>query len=203
VKPIIGSLQLFCKGAPSQPSLLTVDPSWLASQKADAPACSTNDILTSALLKNSGARYAVMPVNLRGRIPGIDSGDAGNYWCPQEILEEEFQSPLGVREVVRAATAAREKGEVLRDPRRPTLDQTGRIGVVTNWTAFYHNMDLPGCEQLVHAPLMYSKQVAQSYFVIFRPAKDQIAVWCSVRDTAVMKCLAQLPMFSGSVGMPA
>merc|ERR1712039_701934 len=89
--------------------------------------------------------------------------------------------------------------ELKSDPRRPKLAQAGRVGVVTNWTAFYRDLDLPGCEQLVHMPLLSSKQLTWSYFVIFRPAKDQIAVWCAVRDTRVMRGLGRLPMFSGSV----
>merc|ERR1712032_1607814 len=133
-----GTLQTLCKQAVQPPSLFSVDAQWLAQQKVDAPTCSTNDILTSMLLKNSGARYGIMPVNLRDRIPGIEYSDAGNYWQPKEILEDEFRTPLGVRRVVQTATALAEKAaDQKSDPRRPKLSQVGRVGLVTNWTAFY------------------------------------------------------------------
>uniref|UniRef100_A0A7S2M6T0 Diacylglycerol O-acyltransferase n=1 Tax=Zooxanthella nutricula TaxID=1333877 RepID=A0A7S2M6T0_9DINO len=204
VKPVIGMVQTFCKRAVQPPRVFSVDSQWLAQQKADAPACSTNDILTSALLKGCGARYGIVPVNLRGRIPGIDCSDAGNYWRPQEILDDEFQTPLGVRGVISTATAAAPTcAEQKRGSRRPRLAQAGRIGFVTNWTAFYRDLDLPGCEQLLHMPLMRSKQMSRSYFVIFRPAKGQVAVWCAARDAGVAKGLEKLPVFSASVGMLA
>jgi len=204
IKPVLGSLHTFCKSVDQPPSLLLVDSKWVAQQKADAPACSTNDILTSMLLRKSSACYGIMPVNLRNRILDVSCSDAGNYWRPQEILEDEFQTPLGVRGVVRIATAGSEKSaEQKSNPRRPSLRQVGRIGVVTNWTTFYRDLDLPGCTQLMHIPLMNNEQPAIAGFVIFRPAKDQIAVWCSDRDTRVMQSLGELPMFCGPVGMPA
>jgi len=198
IKPLLGSLRVFCRRAPVQPRLLSVDAEWVAQQKAGLSVCSSNDILTSALLVSSGARYGVMPVNMRCRVPGVEKNDAGNYWRPQEILANEFHSPLGVRQVVMASLAGAPISA--ESARRPSFTQASRVGVVTNWTAFYQDLDFPGCAQIVHMPLMYSKQVAQSYFVVFRPGKDRVAVWCSVRDAEVMKHLEGLPMFSGSVG---
>uniref|UniRef100_A0A7S2M7Y1 Uncharacterized protein n=1 Tax=Zooxanthella nutricula TaxID=1333877 RepID=A0A7S2M7Y1_9DINO len=201
VKPVIGLVRTLCKRSVRPPRLFRVDSEWLARQKADAPMCSTNDILTSVLLKTSRAHYGIMPVNLRDRIPGIECSDVGNYWRPQEILVDEFQTPPGVRGVVSAATAvARDSIEQKRDSRRPKLAQVGRIGVVTNWAGFYRQLDLPGCKELVHMPLLHGGQMSHSHFVIFRPAKDEIAVWCAVRDTRVMAGLENVPMFASSVG---
>merc|ERR1719277_420293 len=106
-------------------------------------------------------------MNMRDRIASVDKNDAGNYWRPQELLKEDFNSPMAVRHIVKiASNASRISDE---DTRRPGLKQASRVGVVTNWTGFYRDLSVPGCTQLLHMPLMRSEQVAQSYFVIFRP----------------------------------
>jgi len=199
----LGALQTFCRRVAWEPTLSEVDSEWVEQQKREhdpssgVDFVSTSDVLTSALLNSSGVSFGVAPVDLRGKLGSLGKSDAGNYWRPQEFLPEEFQTPAGVRKVLLAAGG----GDKLEghSKRRTTFQQWSRIGVVTNWTSFYRELPLPGCTELRHMPLMRSKQVAQAYFVVFRPTRDKIAVWASVRDDVAMAALKQSPVFAGTL----
>merc|ERR1719401_1286423 len=91
------------RSAPAEPHVLDVDVEWVREQKAASPGCSTNDVISSALLRVSGAKYGVVIVNMRHRIAQVEEDDAGNYWRPQEVLEHEFCTPMGVRHIVDAS----------------------------------------------------------------------------------------------------
>ena len=53
------------------------------------------------------------------------------------------------------------------------------MAVVSNWATFHNGLELPGCEQIGHYPMMASvpANLDLSSAVIFRPRRDELAVW--------------------------
>lgn len=162
-----------------------VSPAWVAAQKkraaaaGDVPYVSTNDCVTSAIMRAMDVGVVGMAVDLRGRVPAATAADAGNYEDVILYRERDYETPSLIRESLtnmkRAAqppTALPSATDWLRLP-----DHT--IGLVTNWvTSYGDDLVLPGCKQRLHLPMFECKpelgmgSITQMG-VIFAPRKGE------------------------------
>ena len=162
-----------------------VSPAWVSAQKkraaaaGDVPYVSTNDCVTSAIMRAMDVGVIGMAVDLRGRVPAATAADAGNYEDVILYRERDYETPSLIRKSLtkmkRAAeppTALPSATEWLRLP-----DHT--LGLVTNWvTAYGDDVVLPGCKQRLHLPMFECKpelgmgSITQMG-VIFAPRKGE------------------------------
>ena len=147
---------------------------FIAAQKSQAPGdvpfVSTNDILTSWFFRRNKCDYGLMAVNFRGRLLDLTAADAGNYEGCITYWPHEFATPGGVRRALLRGpafnTGRAEAPSFLRTAR-------ARIGMATSWAGFAAGLELPGCRQTLHLPILQTAGVFEA-FVIFRPTPDTV-----------------------------
>jgi hypothetical protein len=162
------------RGAPVQQSF-TVRREWIEAEKAKHEAraaaqaaghagggqaagaavfVSTNDLLVSWFYSAQREHIAGAAIvcDLRGRLPGVTAGLAGNYNQLLVTFAEEFEDPLTVRRCV--ASLGEYDAPARRDASRRCAPPKGRrrLGISTNWVRQYRDVALRGCTQLSHAP---------------------------------------------------
>ena len=76
------------------------------------------------------------------------------------------------------------------------------MAIVSNWASFHNGLDLPGCEQIVHYPMMAGApmNIDLSSAVIFRPRKDELALWSLSPRVKMLK--SQVMERDGALGEP-
>ena len=110
---------------------------------------STNDILTSWVLRNSGCEHGLMPINIRGRIEGHEEDLAGNYInhiyyrIPDDIV-----TPQLIRSSVKQLKRVVTHEKPYSNFRLATQTQA----VVTNWSTFCPKSQ----DMRLHVPLFRS-----------------------------------------------
>ena len=106
---------------------------------------STNDIICTELFQlcKGGMKFAV---NLRGRVSDVNENLAGNYQvvCPMNIKANE--NPLDFRARWSKVLNKESAAEVV-----------SNASYSISWTTFYHQVELPGAEHLMHLPIFNPK----------------------------------------------
>ena len=183
---VCGTLSSVCRGccvAKAVPQAWHINEPWLAMQKAQGAKeseigfVSSNDVLTSWFFRSVNAAVGIMAVNLRGRTGmSAQADDAGNYESILLYRPADYASAALVRKSVATMHRAAEPPTAL--PGCRTLC-CAHLAIVSNWATFHNGLKLPGCEQIVHYPMMASvaANLDFSAAVIFRPRKDELAVW--------------------------
>ncbi|KAJ3016945.1 UNVERIFIED_CONTAM: hypothetical protein HDU68_011937 [Siphonaria sp. JEL0065] len=160
-----------------------ISPSWIASQKvqSESKRLSSNDIITSHLLRVTNCHYGGMAVNLRGRLPGIDHLLAGNYEAVVLYTRPDFMKPQQIRASISHPSGSlfQRVTQQLQLPNPSTWFV--KFGNCTNWAGLYgdHDMQLPGAGKMLrHEPLPVVEEVPMplSLFIIFAPRKGELAV---------------------------
>mmetsp|Transcript_1458 Transcript_1458/g.1759 ORF Transcript_1458/g.1759 Transcript_1458/m.1759 type:complete len:501 (-) Transcript_1458:1377-2879(-) len=112
---------------------------------------STNDIITSWFMSNTGCAYGIMPINLRNRLKGITSSHAGNY---ENVLFYQCQADVTCPSLIRRSIK-RMKRIVTQHGPFPGFASVVRksCAIVTNWQTFATPNVIPGCEEDLHLPI--------------------------------------------------
>jgi len=152
-----------------------------ASLAPDAPSgtprfLSTNDILTSSYMASSECDLGLMAVNYRNRLDGLTSDLAGNYEGVIGYQKGDYESPEFIRQSL--DTYCR------RDKDRPLLAggfffrRKAVLGMVTNWSGFYRQIRLPGCNHVAHFPIFDTIEgpFVLNVCVIFMVDENKMAV---------------------------
>lgn len=185
-----------------------VHPEWVAEQKRAAASggggtvVSTNDILTSWLMREAGCCEGVMAVNVRGRIPAYSALHAGNYefvvayqradFASPELIRASLGPPVEALHTLGGAAALETGAGVTTRVRRahgdapfPGLLSTaaGSTCLVTNWAGFYRDVAIPDATLLRHEPLFAAADSAaiDEFRVIFRPREGALEVLAMTR----------------------
>jgi len=125
---------------------------------------STNDVVTSLLLRLYQADSGHMMVNFRGRAPNVEAHHAGNYLGAVLLFKEDFEVATGLRKAVKTLRA---NSAVPANPVRKDWNHHA----VTSWVAFHRDIELPGCELRSHFPILPPLIPST---VIFRPVEGRL-----------------------------
>ena len=138
---------------------------------------STNDILCEWLFTGLNRSDGLeMVVNLRNRLPQIETNMAGNYIASCKVNFIDAHNPKDFR--------ARWTDIV--DGKRPK-DVTATVpNFTTNWATFYRELQIPGLEHHLHLPVLSQEyfwevwagipMTNQSYVVIFHLNAEEVGI---------------------------
>jgi hypothetical protein len=184
-------------------SLLHVNEGWIISQKenlllnanvAGFEYLSTNDLLSSWFFSQSDADAGMVQIDCRGRIPGIPGPSdfrPGSYISFIMCLKEDFSTPVALRRKVVDKLKYAALSDATPPPPMPTQAVAPKLANVTNWSAFYHHLDLPGCQHIVHYPIVDSEQDStHANMYVFRPRQGELAVLIFEDASAPFSCTA-------------
>ena len=154
---------------------------------------STNDIITSIVLRASGADVGTMDVNFRGRLPGCEDDDAGNYEDKIAYRPADFASPSLIRRSILDPTMLMRASQPL-----TTLPMTVRdfwrcrmITCVSNWCTFARDVHLhETCGSLpeIHLPIFDPDEVPARVFTgcfVFRAGPGSTCVALAGQKRAI------------------
>lgn len=167
-----------------------------ACQADDIDFVSTNDVLVSAFGNMTQARVTLMPINFRGRLPGFNENDAGNYEGALILCPDDYAEPGLIRKSLSSGppTYLRQTTAAL-----PGCCETMRcrLSMVTNWTfPCFTEVVIDNCEQMLHIPVCNVTMVPFDCAVVYRPKANQLAVACFVRSVAADELEAEFPVGS-------
>ncbi|KAJ3283970.1 hypothetical protein HDU79_008613 [Rhizoclosmatium sp. JEL0117] len=138
--------------------------------KKDVEYVSTNDVVTSTFLSNSGINYGMMALNMRGRISSVTNDHAGNYEGSIVLMPANFESPASVRTALKK----------FKLDAFPTFLQAclGKNAVVSNWASFHHDLKFEGgLKPVDHHPLERdSVHMIWSTGIIYKPTAERLAL---------------------------
>lgn len=176
----------------------TVRRDWIESEKKKAlllGSCtnneeawvSTNDLLTSLFFRRSQATLGLMAIDLRGRIPEITRGLAGNYaGSVLYRIPSDYDTPHAIRETIKTGRTTFTRASVDTMPLLPSWWRGLRFCIVTNWSGFYTDIKVGMPEEtrgeaavvLRHEPLIAAveRQMGMLAVVIFASGNGDIKV---------------------------
>ena len=186
--------------APQNVCVHTIDPAWVAQEKAKAaeeaqvPFVSTNDVLTSWFFCEMKCDINIMVGNFRSRKPAIlDLTDhhAGNYEANIPYFPGDFEEPALIRQSIlgpgnqfRAHRAGSPATEV---PGFSTLLRNN-TAIITNWASFYRDVALrtdpmrensEAFKPSLHLPIMESNGLITSVWhnaIVFCPHEGELGM---------------------------
>jgi hypothetical protein len=156
----------------------TLEPAVGPEVRKDAPFLSSNDVLTSWWFRFTRSDIGLMAMNLRNRIPELTEQMAGNYEYLAPYQRADFAHPAFIRQSLPSARG-------FYSGAMPGFLATvgGRISILSSWATFYRDVELEGCEQLLHLPCADDQNViSDNLAVIFRPRKGELAVMSFTRN---------------------
>jgi len=137
---------------------------------------STNDVVTSEILKTPYADTCMMAVNFRNKVPSASYHHAGNYENLLLYRPPDVQSPSLIRlSVSSLRRASSPPTTLIEGPRRLGEKMT----CVTNWSSFDKGLELAGCDTDLHIPLYDFVSATSPVFfigIVFRPCKGKLAL---------------------------
>lgn len=140
----------------------------LHARAADLPFVSTNDVLTSWLLRRAHATRGLMAVNWRNRLEGHTPLHAGNYENVILYEEQDYATPGLIRKSL--GLGSRSYKRLVTKEMFPSFWNVVRtkFSVVTNWSTFAMPNVIEGCAEDLHFPLVLPDAVPFPMFIIFR-----------------------------------
>jgi hypothetical protein len=191
--------------ATGTPRLLwrVVDEAALSDAKAAAkaagavPFVSSNDVLTSAFSRAVGASDCIMAINMRGKVDGITSTDAGNYENGLVFDAACSSTPSGVRRaLLNPSFTCRQS------PLPPFWAAfSTRFALISNWASGSQPLDLPHCTEVLHQPVFNIDTMAGALpfdvAMIFRTAgrKGRLGLmWFTRKGGEEQDFVASLPL---------
>lgn len=155
---------------------------------------STNDILTSAFGNATDCRVLLMPLNFRDRLPDFTGTDAGNYEGALALGPEDYAGPELIRKTMKSGPPTFKRCVAKPLPGCCESMRTN-LGMITNWCfPFFEELQLEGCEQLLHMPHCDTNMVPFDIAVVYRPKKGKLALALFVRSCTSADLKADLPV---------
>ena len=195
---ILGSYLVarFTRRKPQNVCIHSVDPAWVAQEKADAeqenlvPFVSTNDALTSWFFREMKSDMNIMVANFRSRKPSIldlDEQHAGNYEANVPYFKGDVETPVLIRQSIRnvdGSFRARRAGLPATEVLSFMTLVRNNSAIITNWATFYRDVILQGNEALphkpkLHLPIMAADGIITSVWnngIVFRPREGETAM---------------------------
>ncbi|GAB5359136.1 hypothetical protein AAMO2058_000518600 [Amorphochlora amoebiformis] len=174
-------------GMRSEVAIYDLNEAWIASEKKryaetneakeyGVTYVSTNDVVTSWVLRKRRQGLGWMAVNFRNRLPSCTDMDAGNYTNVIMYREQDYSSPVLIRKSLETFRRAAKPATALPSPWE-TL-RSLRMHAMTNWSTFYGDIDIGECEQTLHLPLVDFSDCFEhiEFGVIFRASKTKLAL---------------------------
>jgi hypothetical protein len=127
---------------------------------------STNDVLTSWVLRMTKCKYGMMALNMRYRIAALSDIHAGNY--EGSLLFT--QSNAMASDVRRAVNS-------LKSERVPSFIEAagGNNAVISNWTTFHYDLVINGARPINHHPLLIEcVNMVRCTAIIYKATGEQI-----------------------------
>jgi len=199
-----------------------VDERWIQDQKVEAskltatsredahvsPFVSTNDLLSSEILKSMECDEAYMAVNFRNRVENCHNKDVGNYENVILYMPQDYDTPQLIRKSLTGKYYLRASTPTTK---RLSKWSNGKVGIVTNWSKFPVELKIGDARhgtcgnEVLHMPLYHCVGEPMSMMntaVIFRPSANKTAVifMGDRRSVAKMKssALVKTPYISAS-----
>lgn len=158
-----------------------VDNAKIKVAKADAvkdenvPFVSTNDVLTSWFMNDVQSQTALMVINLRSRLDILSENDVGNYENFIFYRKEDYASPSLIRKSLIQCRRV-----VTQDQKLPTLYESSseKEAVVTNWYTLAKAIEIEGCKEELHLPIVTSKSWSSTIplMIIFRAKEGKVGL---------------------------
>ena len=177
---------------------------------------STNDIVTSWFLQQTQCTFGFMAVNFRNRLEGHTHQHAGNYEHVIFYYPPDYETPQRIRKSHTGfyesekhdkqdatTTTTENTGETFVWKRAVTLSTTSvpsfachankhtHWALVTNWSSFAQDANLPQCVEELHAPLLTTTTTANnlSLGILFRVGPNNQKALLALGNAKVMKRL--------------
>jgi hypothetical protein len=114
---------------------------------------------------------------------------AGNYAGRVEFNTPDMYHPVAIREAVSNLTArAKEGAKEAKGTKDPSLAQVFELNLsaVTNWAAFFSEVDLPGCRTVSHLPLFDMPSMPiRNGAVVFQANQEKVGLLLWVRKDVI------------------
>lgn len=135
---------------------------------ADLPFVSTNDVITSWLLRRANTPRGLMAINWRNRLEGHTHLHAGNYENIILYDEKDYATPGMIRKSLCLSSCSYKR--VVTKETFPSFWNvvSTKFSVVTNWSTFAMPNVIEGCVEDFHFPLVLPDAVPFPMFIIFR-----------------------------------
>ena len=153
---------------------------------------STNDILTSWFFRQSKCTCGLMAMNFRNRLEGHTDEHAGNYENLVIYYPKDFASPQLIREsLLNGESTSSWKRAVTSETTSPLSfcqHLSSRWTLVTNWSSFAKDAEIPGCFEELHIPLV-GKSATDSLVVgvIFRAGPNNQTGMFTIGNATAMR----------------
>jgi hypothetical protein len=139
-----------------------------AASSTGASFLSKNDILTSWFFRYTHCSMGMMVANLRSRKPYLSDQHSGNYLGRVMFYATSMYQPGSIREA--ASKLCAPQSEVASAVQLVGMN----LSIVTNWTAFYRDVQLPGCALRVHLPVFEMGALPlRNCLVLFQATKEK------------------------------
>jgi hypothetical protein len=178
------------------PAMFRVSPTWLKQEKELAKLktlgrgfVSANDILTSWFCNITECTSGWMCLNLRNRVDGLTSLNAGNYEVVVPYWPEEYDNSVKIRESLSSGRTARNDTPGYLD------NATGRFSGITNWATFSKPVDLAGMHVITHIPVMNCINLnTWGMMIVFKAGgSEDLGVCIFARDQTLMEKISSSP----------
>jgi len=151
------------------------------------PFISTNDVITSSHCKATDSRLGLSAINLRNRIEGIGSEDAGNYEFVLLLDKNHYKTPAAIRKVLST------KGQF--EPNDGTMPGVvealkSNITLVTNASSFIEDYKLGDLKQILHLPIFNPKSIFCDFAAIYKAKDGRRAIMYFGKKTSTQHYLA-------------
>ena len=156
---------------------------------------SSNDVLVSKFGIATQADAMLMPLNFRGRLPDFTSEDAGNYEGALYFGPKDCADPALVRKTLTSGPPhfARSEGGPL--PGCCAAMCSMKMSMCVSWCfPFFQELEVDGCEHLLHLPHCDVSMVPFDISVIYRPRRGELAILCFVRGLDKEGIVKNLPV---------
>ena len=134
------------------------------------PFVSANDVLSSWFLGLCRPSWALVVVNCRPRLlGGLLQRCAGNYLGHLVLQAPDYATPAAVRRAVESPALVRLPG-CLRTAAGPS-------SLLSNWESLFRPLEIPGCRQRRHFPLLNASCLAMtSALFVFHASEDEVGM---------------------------
>jgi len=144
------------------------------------PFVSTNDIITSAFFNAANISFGGMATNCRGRVSEIHERLAGNYANGISYRKADFCTPSLIRKSLQTMRRASSPPTTL--PNWVELVK-GRFGIISNWSTFYKDVNIPNAKLIMHYPLLFGNPPSvpgKAIAILFRPQEGRLALLSTI-----------------------
>jgi len=163
-------------------------------KEAGVPFVSSNDVLTSAIMRAAGMSLSWMAINGRGRQQDLHNNLAGNYEDNLMYRPADYQSPALIRASLKSKSknrlALRRAAEPATEMPPPAADlEGGETCFVSNWAGFAAEVHIPAAVHIVHVPLTdpSSQMPLAEFGVIYAPGDNRLGIVTQLRADGVFE----------------